>query len=151
MNMSFWASNANALLLLLFVGLGIVGHNPSVTISALIILLVQQTPLLKYAPVLEKYGLQLGIMLLMIGVLAPLITGKVQPAQIAALVTSWKTIAAVVVGTVVAWLGGRGVQLMQVNPTIVTGLMIGTIIGVAFLRGVPVGPLIAAGLLSLIL
>jgi uncharacterized membrane protein (DUF441 family) len=148
--MSFWASNANALLLLLFVALGIVGNNPSVTISALIILLVQQTPLLKYAPVLEKYGLQLGIMLLMIGVLAPLITGKVQPAQIAALVTSWKTIAAVV-GTVVAWLGGRGVQLMQVNPTIVTGLMIGTIIGVAFLRGVPVGPLIAAGLLSLIL
>ncbi|WP_239326205.1 DUF441 domain-containing protein [Snodgrassella gandavensis] len=149
--MSFWASNANALLLLLFVALGIVGNNPSVTISALIILLVQQTPLLKYAPVLEKYGLQLGIMLLMIGVLAPLITGKVQPAQIAALVTSWKTIAAVVVGTVVAWLGGRGVQLMQINPTIVTGLMIGTIIGVAFLRGVPVGPLIAAGLLSLIL
>ncbi|MCO6504200.1 MAG: DUF441 domain-containing protein [Snodgrassella sp.] len=149
--MSFWASNANALLLLLFVALGIVGNNPSVTISALIILLVQQTPLLKYAPVLEKYGLQLGIMLLMIGVLAPLITGKVQPAQIAALVTSWKTIAAVVVGTIVAWLGGRGVQLMQVNPTIVTGLMIGTIIGVAFLRGVPVGPLIAAGLLSLIL
>ncbi|PIT20207.1 hypothetical protein BGI36_08445 [Snodgrassella communis] len=149
--MSFWASNANALLLLLFVALGIVGNNPSVTISALIILLVQQTPLLKYAPVLEKYGLQLGIMLLMIGVLAPLITGKVQPAQIAALVTSWKTIAAVVVGTIVAWLGGRGVQLMQVNPSIVTGLMIGTIIGVAFLRGVPVGPLIAAGLLSLIL
>ncbi|WP_239349869.1 DUF441 domain-containing protein [Snodgrassella communis] len=149
--MSFWASNANALLLLLFVALGIVGNNPSVTISALIILLIQQTPLLKYAPVLEKYGLQLGIMLLMIGVLAPLITGKVQPAQIAALVTSWKTIAAVVVGTIVAWLGGRGVQLMQVNPTIVTGLMIGTIIGVAFLRGVPVGPLIAAGLLSLIL
>jgi uncharacterized membrane protein (DUF441 family) len=90
-------------------------------------------------------------MLLMIGVLAPLITGKVQPAQIAVLVTSWKTIAAVVVGTIVAWLGGRGVQLMQVNPSIVTGLMIGTIIGVAFLRGVPVGPLIAAGLLSLIL
>ena len=90
-------------------------------------------------------------MLLMIGVLAPLITGKVQPAQIAALVTSWETMAAVVVGIVVAWLGGRGVHLMQVNPTIVTGLMIGTIIGVAFLRGVPVGPLIAAGLLSLIL
>ena len=59
--MSFWASNANALLLLLFVALGIIGHNPSVTISALIILLVQQTPLLKYAPVLEKYGVQLHI------------------------------------------------------------------------------------------
>lgn len=149
--MSLWASNANALLLLLFVALGILGHNPSVTISALIILLVQQTPLLKYAPMLEKYGVQFGIMLLMIGVLAPLITGKVQAAQIGALFTSWRTIAAILVGATVAWLGGRGIQLMKVNPPIVTGLMIGTIIGVAFLRGVPVGPLIAAGLLSLII
>lgn len=149
--MSFWAGHANAMLLLVFVALGIIGNNPSITISALIILLVQQTPLLKFAPLLEKYGLQLGIMLLMIGVLAPLITGKVPGAQIAALFTSWKTVAAILVGAVVAWLGGRGIQLMQVNPPIVTGLMIGTIIGVAFWRGVPVGPLIAAGMLSLFL
>lgn len=149
--MSFWAGHANAMLLLVFVALGIIGNNPSITISALIILLVQQTPLLKFAPLLEKYGLQLGIMLLMIGVLAPLITGKVPAAQIAALFTSWKTVAAILVGAVVAWLGGRGIQLMQVNPPIVTGLMIGTIIGVAFWRVVPVGPLIAAGMLSLFL
>lgn len=149
--MSFWAGHANAMLLLVFVALGIIGNNPSITISALIILLVQQTPLLKFAPLLEKYGLQLGIMLLMIGVLAPLITGKVPAAQIAALFISWKTVAAILVGAVVAWLGGRGIQLMQVNPPIVTGLMIGTIIGVAFWRGVPVGPLIAAGMLSLFL
>lgn len=149
--MSFWAGHANAMLLLVFVALGIIGNNPSITISALIILLVQQTPLLKFAPLLEKYGLQLGIMLLMIGVLAPLITGKVPATQIAALFTSWKTVAAILVGAVVAWLGGRGIQLMQVNPPIVTGLMIGTIIGVAFWRGVPVGPLIAAGMLSLFL
>lgn len=149
--MSFWAGHANAMLLLVFVALGIIGNNPSITISALIILLVQQTPLLKFAPLLEKYGLQLGIMLLMIGVLAPLITGKVPAAQIAALFTSRKTVAAILVGAVVAWLGGRGIQLMQVNPPIVTGLMIGTIIGVAFWRGVPVGPLIAAGMLSLFL
>jgi UPF0756 membrane protein NGO1674 len=31
---------------------------------------------------------------------------------------------------------------------LVTGLLIGTVIGVAFVGGIPVGPLIAAGLLS---
>lgn len=50
-----------------------------------------------------------------------------------------------------AWLGGRGVSLMSAYPTLVTGLLIGTILGVAFLGGVPVGPLIAAGILSLII
>ena len=48
-----------------------------------------------------------------------------------------------------AWLGGRGVKLMTHQPNIVAGLLIGTVAGVALLRGVPVGPLIAAGVLSL--
>ena len=48
-----------------------------------------------------------------------------------------------------AWLGGRGVKLMTNQPDVVAGLLIGTVAGVAALRGVPVGPLIAAGLLTL--
>ena len=60
-------------------------------------------------------------------------------------------IIAIVAGIIVAWLGGRGVNLMGNQPVLVTGLLIGTIIGVAFLKGVPVGPLIAAGILSLII
>ncbi|MGV8429073.1 DUF441 family protein [Pseudomonas aeruginosa] len=41
--------------------------------------------------------------------------------------------------------------LMGEQPILVTGLLIGTIIGVAFLGGIPVGPLIAAGILALLL
>ena len=51
----------------------------------------------------------------------------------------------------VAWLAGKGVPLMGEQPILVTGLLIGTIIGVAFLGGIPVGPLIAAGILALLL
>ena len=53
------------------------------------------------------------------------------------------------IGLFVAWLGGRGVKLMTHQPNVVAGLLIGTVAGVALLRGVPVGPLIAAGVLSL--
>jgi uncharacterized membrane protein (DUF441 family) len=38
---------------------------------------------------------------------------------------------------------------MTNQPSVVAGLLVGTVLGVAFLRGVPVGPLIAAGILSL--
>ena len=55
------------------------------------------------------------------------------------------------VGVLVAWLAGKGVPLMGEQPILVTGLLIGTIIGVAFLGGIPVGPLIAAGILALFL
>lgn len=46
--------------------------------------------------------------------------------------------------------GGRGVTLMGSQPQLVAGLLVGTVLGVALFRGVPVGPLIAAGLVSLI-
>ncbi|MGQ7111923.1 DUF441 family protein, partial [Escherichia sp. TWPC-MK] len=54
------------------------------------------------------------------------------------------------VGVIVSWLGGRGVTLMGSQPQLVAGLLVGTVLGVALFRGVPVGPLIAAGLVSLI-
>lgn len=149
--MSLLVNNASALLLLVFIALGILGHNHSVTVAACFLLLIQQSPLHKYAFLLEQYGLQLGIVVLTIGVLAPLITGKIKPEEIGLLFSSWKTIAAVLVGILVAWLGGRGVSLMAAQPTVVTGLLVGTIVGVALFKGIPVGPLIAAGILSLVL
>lgn len=40
---------------------------------------------------------------------------------------------------------------MNNQPSTVAGLLVGTVIGVALFRGVPVGPLIAAGILSLLI
>ncbi|GJM73451.1 hypothetical protein HMSSN036_56670 [Paenibacillus macerans] len=62
-----------------------------------------------------------------------------------------ESLLAIGVGMLVAWLGGRGAALMGSQPTVVAGLLIGTVLGVAFFRGVPVGPLIAAGILSLVI
>ncbi|OFO31959.1 hypothetical protein HMPREF3050_06450 [Neisseria sp. HMSC065D04] len=129
--------------------LGVVSNNNSITISAAILLLMQQTALSQYIPFMEKHGLHFGIILLTIGVLSPLVSGKVQIPQLSEFV-NFKMIAAVLIGILVAWLAGRGVPLMSEQPVLVTGLLIGTVIGVAFMGGIPVGPLIAAGLLSFI-
>ena len=96
---------------------------------------------------MEKNGVSLGIILLTIGVLSPLASGKVTLGM--ADFGNWKVLTAMGVGVAVAWLGGRGVTLMLNQPGVVPGLIVGTVIGVAFLKGVPVGPLIAAGILSL--
>ena len=42
--------------------------------------------------------------------------------------------------------GGGGVELLKNDPHIVAALIIGTIIGVCFFKGVAVGPLIAGGM-----
>ena len=90
---------------------------------------------------------RVGIIFLTIGVLSPLVSGKIQIPSLTAFM-NLKMFAAVGIGILVAWIAGRGIPLMSAQPILVTGLLIGTIIGVAFLEGVPVGPLIAAGLLS---
>ena len=54
-------------------------------------------------------------------------------------------------GVFVAWLGGKCVPVMSEQPVLVTGLLIGTIIGVSFVGGIPVGPLIAAGILAVLI
>lgn len=142
--------NSIALLLVLLILLGVLGNNSSITISATILLLMQQTFLTKYIPFMEKYGLNIGIIILTIGVLSPIISGKIPLPHISVLF-NWKIYLAIAVGMLVAWFGGRGVSLIGTQPILLTGLLVGTILGVAFFGGIPVGPLIAAGILSLFL
>ena len=54
-------------------------------------------------------------------------------------------------GVFVAWAGGLGIPLLKTSPEIVSSLVIGTIAGVFFCNGIPVGPLIAAGLVYIVL
>ena len=141
--------NSVALLLVVLIVLGLFSHNSAITIAGAVLLIMQQTLLSQYIGYVEKYGLKIGIIVLTIGVLAPLVSGRIQLPNLAAL-ASWQMLLAIVVGVVVAWLAGKGVPLMGEQAVLVSGLMVGTIIGVAFLGGIPVGPLIAAGILALL-
>ncbi|WFR61751.1 DUF441 domain-containing protein [Paenibacillus amylolyticus] len=140
-----------SLLLLAFAALGIISSNTPVTVAMVFLLLLRVLNLNQAFPWLEKYGLTLGIIILTIGVMAPLASGKMSLQTIGESFLHWKSLLAIGVGLLVAYLGGRGATLMGTQPTIVAGLLIGTVLGVALFKGVPVGPLIAAGILSLLL
>lgn len=139
---------------LLLISLGIISYfinNKAVAISILCLFIIKLTPLRQFFPYVEKQGITLGIIILTIAVLAPLISGSLPLNTLLKSLTDWKTIVAIVVGVFVSWLGGRGVTMMTAQPNVIGGLIVGTVIGVAFFRGVPVGPLIAAGIVSLFL
>lgn len=144
MNVSFVS-----LFLVTLIFLGVISQNNSITISVTVLLLMQQTALVQFVPLVEKHGLNIGIIFLTVGVLSPLVSGRVQVPPVAEFL-NFKIIASVLIGIFVAWLAGRGVFLMGQQPVLVAGLLIGTVIGVAFMGGIPVGPLIAAGILSFV-
>ncbi|MHA2854689.1 DUF441 domain-containing protein [Paenibacillus lautus] len=143
--------DVTSLILLAMAGLGIISSNSAVTIAMLTLLLIRVTGFQQAFPWLEKYGLTIGIIILTIGVMSPLASGKMSLQTIGESFLNWKSLLAIAVGMLVAYLGGRGATLMGSNPTVVAGLLVGTVLGVALFRGVPVGPLIAAGLLSLLI
>ena len=135
------------LILLGLAALGFISHNTTVAISILVLIIVRVTPLNAFFPWIEKQGLTIGIIILTIGVMAPIASGTLPPSTLLHSFVNWKSLLAIAVGVFVSWLGGRGVALM--GSQLVAGLLVGTVLGVALFRGVPVGPLIAAGIISL--
>ncbi len=143
--------DVNLMVLLVLLACGIFSHNTAVTIAAGILIVFNMTPLEQFFPYLQQHGLNIGIIILTIGVLTPIASGKIPVESILKSFLSLKSLLAIGIGLLVAWLGGRGVKLMSNQPDVVAGLLIGRVAGVAVLRGVLVGPLIAAGLLSIII
>ena len=129
--------------------LSIIGHNMTVVYAAVIVLILKAvgqiigfTEALTY---MGTHGLNLGIIVLTAAVLVPIADGTV---TIATMINSFKTpigIVAVTAGLLAAIAGGAGVPLMQSNPNVIPALIVGTMAGVFFFKGLAVGPLIAAG------
>lgn len=103
------------------------------------------------AAFLEQRALQLGLVLLMIAVLSPLSTKQVTMDQVLRAFCTWPGLLAIVGGAAATYVNGQGVQLLHARPDIIAGILVGTVIGVFLLRGIPVGPLAAAGITALLL
>ncbi|WP_445497568.1 DUF441 domain-containing protein [Photorhabdus sp. SF281] len=139
------------LVLLVLAALGIISHNMTVTLAMLLLLVIRITPLNQFFPWVEKYGLTIGVLILTVGVMAPIASGKITVQAVLHSFLNWRSLLAIAIGVLVSWLGSRGVSLMSNQPSTVAGLLVGTVLGVALFKGVPVGPLIAAGILSLLI
>jgi len=148
------------ILLLLILTLSVLGKNNSLAISVAFLLfisligqvgggfeVISKNILMKS----EKYGLHFGIIILMIGLLAPLALGKMNFTDIIELGKNKAGIIAIFSGILVAVFASKGGSLLENDPQITFALVIGTIIGVIIFKGYPVGPLIASGITAIIL
>ena len=95
----------NLIVLLVLLGCGIFSHNTAVTIAAGVLIVFRITPLSQFFPLLQTHGLEVGIIILTIGVLTPIASGKIPGEEILKSFLSWKSLLAIAVGLLVAWLG----------------------------------------------
>lgn len=139
------------LLLLVLAGFCYATHNNTLTAAVLLLVLFRLTPLARFFPQLQAYGVTVGLVILTAAILVPFANSSLKIEQVVHSFMDWRSLCAILVGIFVSWLGMRGITLIETSPLIVNGLIVGTLIGVAFFRGIPVGPLIAGGILSLFL
>ena len=138
------------LLLLVILGLGLLFNNNLVAAGAGSLIVLKIIQLHSVLRILEHRAIDLGLLFLLVGVLVPFALDRVGMPEIINTFRSIKGIIAIGGGILAAYLCGKGLYLMQIQPQVVVGLVIGTVIGVSLLRGIPVGPLAAAGITAVL-
>lgn len=142
--------NLENLPLLIIIVLAVLGNNHTVSIAALILLLIKLLGFSHWFPFIESHGINVGVIILTLAVLTPLAQGRISAGDILGALKTPVGLTAVAVGIFVAWVAAQGVPFMKESPETVTALVTGTIIGVCFFQGLAVGPLIAGGMVSML-
>lgn len=139
------------LAILIVLILGVLSKNNSLALSATVVLGLKLLNLKEALIFLDRNAIKWGIIILTMGILTPFVTGKITLKDIQAILSSPIAIVALLAGAITVILSGRGLGLITSEPSIVVGIVLGSVIGVAFFKGVPIGPMTAAGIVAVIL
>ncbi|MGE5553129.1 MAG: DUF441 domain-containing protein [Betaproteobacteria bacterium] len=137
--------------LLLVLCIGLLARNRLVAGAAVLLLVVRLANLSGALHFLAERSLDLGLLLLTVAVLAPLALDRISLPDLGRTFLSLPGWLALVGGAVATCINGQGLALLRDRPEVIGGLLVGTIIGVVAFRGIPVGPLAAAGVAALLL
>lgn len=138
-------------LLLILIIIGLIAKAPLIATSACILLVLKLTNLTHYFPLIERRGLELGLLFLMLSVLVPFAAGRITLLELKKCLISVPGFLALLGGALATYLNGDGLRMLKLQPEMLMGLVLGSIIGIIFLKGIPVGPLMAAGLTAFFL
>ncbi len=139
------------LLLVLLIIIGLLGRSPIIATAASLLLILKLTHLERFFPAVERRGLEIGLLFLTIAVLVPFATGRISLKEVLQVFTSVPGILALAGGAIATYMNGKGLDLLKLDPQMIIGLVIGSIFGILFLRGIPVGPLMAAGITAFLM
>ena len=99
----------------------------------------------------RKEGINWGVLIITIAILIPIATGEIGFSHLLSAFKSPVGWVAIISGITVSILSSKGIGLLSGQPEITVALVIGTIMGVVFFKGIAAGPVIASGITFCIL
>lgn len=139
------------LLTLVILILGIAVKSNSLIVASGFIILIKLIKLQNFLPLLEEKGVDIGLIFLTLAILAPLAMDKISLEDLGLTFRSLPGILALCGGIIATRLNGMGLNLLKSEPQVIIGLLVGSIIGIVALKGIPVGPLMPGGVAALLL
>jgi uncharacterized membrane protein (DUF441 family) len=130
---------------------GIIARSNLISIAACVLLILRFSNLHFIFPLLERRGLEVGILFLLLSILVPVAQGFITGKDLIHNMISLPGILSVAGGALATHMNSEGLRLLSIKPEIIFGLVIGSIFGIVFFHGIPVGPLTAAGIAALYL
>ncbi|MCK8823863.1 DUF441 domain-containing protein [Fuchsiella alkaliacetigena] len=121
-----------------------------IALAAVILFVIKVLELNLLFPFLENQALDLGLLFLTLAVLTPLVSNSTSSSELLAIFKSPVGIAALIGGLLATKLNGVGLNLLESDPRLIIGMVFGSLVGIIFLDGIPVGPLMASGLTALL-
>jgi uncharacterized membrane protein (DUF441 family) len=138
-------------LLVILIVIGLVGRSNIIATASSLLLILKLISLERFFPALERRGLELGLLFLTMGVLVPFASEKIGPKDVSPLFTSPYGIIALAGGAIATYINGSGLNLLRTEPQMIIGMVIGSIFGIIVFKGIPVGPLMAAGITAFLI
>lgn len=139
------------ILIFIIFALGVLAKSDLLSLAAVILFLLKFLQLHSIFPILEDKGLDIGLLFLILAVLAPLITNSKALSELMNVFKSPLGILALIGGLLATQLNGMGLNLLEDKPQLIIGMVLGSLIGIIFLDGIPVGPLMAGGVTAFFL
>lgn len=137
--------NGEILLVILTI-IGLIGNSSIIATAASLLLIIKLISLERFFPTIERRGLDFGLLFLTIAVLVPFATEQIKWGDISKIFTSWYGLVGLLGGAIATYMNRKGLSLLRIEPEMIIGLVIGSIIGIVLFKGLPVGPLMAAGI-----
>lgn len=140
----------STLMLVIILVLGFWARSRIIIVASLILLLLNELKIEEIFNFLSERGIEVGLIFLLLAILSSIVLEPVSLKELKNLMFGYKGLIAVAAGLVATRFNEMGLHLLDTSPQLIIGIIIGSILGVIFLDGIPVGPLMAAGLAALL-
>ncbi|MEJ6950685.1 DUF441 family protein [Natronospora cellulosivora (SeqCode)] len=138
-------------LLYLIILLGLLAHSRVLVLAAFSLLILKELGMLSISEFLSNKGIEIGLIFLLMAILAPLVLKPFSWAELKDIILNWKVLVAILAGLLATKFNGMGLTLLEDSPQLIIGIILGSLLGIILLGGIPVGPLMAAGIAALLI